>query len=126
MHDLNDVIGGFFRGLGFSRHVIADVVFHQLGHEAVDGAAGGGEALEGFGAGFVFIEGAEDAFELADNFLGAIEEVEFFAGKMRHGLVYPTQVWYQGTRQKRNRLKHGRAEVKVESIHESAAAFMHS
>ena len=48
--DLNDVVSGLGGRLGFSRHVIADVVFHQLGHEAVDGAASGSEALRRFGA----------------------------------------------------------------------------
>jgi len=68
-------------GFGIARHVVADMVFHEFGHEAVDGAASGGEALEGFGAGFVLVEGAQDAFKLADDFLGAVNEVEFFRGK---------------------------------------------
>jgi hypothetical protein len=62
--------------------VIADVVFHQLTHETVDGTAGGGQTLERLGARFVFVEGAKDAFELADDFLGAGDEVEFFTRSM--------------------------------------------
>jgi len=59
--------------------VVADVVFHELAHEAVDRATRGGEALEDIRAGIVFIEGAQDAFELADDLLSTIDEVQFFA-----------------------------------------------
>ena len=86
---MDDIVGGFLRGFGIARHVVADVVFHEFGHEAVDGAASGGEALEGFGARFVLVEGAQDAFELADDFLGAVNEVEFFAGSVRHFACLP-------------------------------------
>ena len=82
--NLNDVGSRFFRGFGIARHVIADVVFHQLGYEAVDGAAGGGEALKGFGAGIIFVQGAQNTFELADYFFGAVDEIQFFARSMRH------------------------------------------
>src|SRR6266496_3129409 len=40
--DLNDVVGSFFGRLGIAGHVIPDVVLHQLGHQAIDGAPGGG------------------------------------------------------------------------------------
>jgi hypothetical protein len=82
--DLDDVVGGFFGGFGIVRHVIADVILHELGHEAVNSAAGGGEALEDVGAGVVFVEGAEGAFELADDFFGTVDEIEFFSGSMGH------------------------------------------
>ena len=49
--------------------MVADVVFHQFGHKAVDCAAGGGKALENFEARIVFVERAQDAFQLADHFL---------------------------------------------------------
>ena len=80
--DLDDIVGGFFRGFGIAGHVVADMVFHQFGHEAIDGAASGGETLEGFRARVVFVEGAHDAFELADDFLGAVDEVQFFARRV--------------------------------------------
>jgi hypothetical protein len=48
--DVDDIAGGFLGGFGIARHVVVNVVFHQLGHEAVDGTARGGEALEGLGA----------------------------------------------------------------------------
>jgi len=51
---VDDIVGSRFRGFGIARHVVADVVFDQLGHEAVDGAAGGGETLEDIRAGTIF------------------------------------------------------------------------
>lgn len=80
--DLDDVVGGFFGRFGIARHVVANMVFHQLGNKTVDGAASGSEALEGVGAGLVFVECTKDAFELADDFLGAVDEVEFFSRGM--------------------------------------------
>jgi hypothetical protein len=80
--NLNDIVGGFFRGFGIARHVVADVVFHQFGHEAVDGAAGGSEALEGVGAGLILMERAKNAFELPDDFLGAIDQIQLFSRSM--------------------------------------------
>jgi hypothetical protein len=76
---VDDIVGGFFRGFGSARHMISDVVFHELGHQAVDGAASGGQALEGFGARIMFIKSAQDAFELPDDFLRAIDEVQLFS-----------------------------------------------
>jgi hypothetical protein len=80
--DLDDVVGGFFRRFGFARHVIANVIFHQFGHEAVDGAASRGEALENVSTGIIGVQGAKDAFELADDLFSAIDKVEFFSGHM--------------------------------------------
>src|SRR6266849_9884691 len=58
-NNLNEGLGGFFRGLGFPIHVIANVVFHELCHETVHGSACGGEALKHVGARRVFVERAE-------------------------------------------------------------------
>ena len=33
MHDADQIIGSFFRRLAVSRHMVADVVFHEFGHE---------------------------------------------------------------------------------------------
>jgi hypothetical protein len=77
--DFDEIVGGFFRGFRFPRHVIADVILHQFAHEAVDGAAGGGEALQDLGAGFVLIQGAPDGFELPYDFLGAGYQIQFFS-----------------------------------------------
>jgi hypothetical protein len=78
-NDLDNVVCGLFRGLGVAWHVIADVVLHKLTHEAVDGPASGGEALENLSAILIVVQGAEDALELSDDFLGAVDEVQFFA-----------------------------------------------
>jgi hypothetical protein len=72
---LNHVISRFFRGLGFARHVVADVILHQLTHQAVDRSPGGGEALKHVRARRIFFQGALDGFQLAHNLLGAIEEI---------------------------------------------------
>lgn len=58
--------------------MVANVVLHQFGHEAVDGPARGGKTLEYLGARIVVMEAAQDAFELTDDFLGAIHQVELF------------------------------------------------
>ena len=58
---------------GIARHVVADVVFDHLGHEAVDGTAGGGETLEDIRAGTIFAAGAPDALHLPDDFFGAVQ-----------------------------------------------------
>ncbi len=73
------------------------MVFHELGHEAIDGAAGRRKALKHIGAGIILIQSAQDAFKLPDNFLGAVDEIQFFARSMRHFacLPYPSGVWYQ-------------------------------
>ena len=65
--------------------MMADVVFHELRHEAIDRPARGGEALEHVGASFVLIQSTLGGFELTDNLLRAIQEIEFFSGNMRHG-----------------------------------------
>ena len=53
-HDLNDIVGGFFRRLRIARHVVSDVIFHQLAHEAIDRTAGCGQPLQRFGTWLVF------------------------------------------------------------------------
>jgi len=83
---------GFFRGLGIARHVVADDGLHQLAHEAVDGATRGGEALEDVGAGIIFIEGAQDAFELADDFLVRLTRSSFWRDVCDILLAHPMGV----------------------------------
>ena len=73
-NNLNEVLSGFFRRLGFPIHVIANVVFHKLGHEAVDGSATCRETLKHLSARRVLVKGAEDGFELADDFLTSVDE----------------------------------------------------
>jgi hypothetical protein len=67
--------------------VIQDVILHQFAHQAVDGAAGGGQPLQDVGAVGVLFQTAKDGFQLADNFLGAGNEFNFFANNVRHSLT---------------------------------------
>jgi len=75
----DEIVSGFLRGFRFSRHVVADVVLHQFAHEAVDGAACGGQALQDLGARLVLIQGAPDGFELPYDFLRAGEQIQLFS-----------------------------------------------
>jgi hypothetical protein len=80
------------------RHVVADVIFHEFTHEAIDSASGCGKPLQHIGARFIGVEGAQNTFELTDHLFTAIDEIEFFAGCMAHVPVdYPMGVWYQGS-----------------------------
>jgi hypothetical protein len=54
-----------------------------------------GEALEVVGAGFILIQGAQNGFELADDFVAAVDEVQFFARVCDIFVVYPIEVWSQ-------------------------------
>jgi hypothetical protein len=80
--DLNNVVRSFLGRLGITRHVMANVVFHQFGHQAVDRTANGRKALEDVSTGFVLIQGFENTFELADYLLGAVNEIELFSRGM--------------------------------------------
>jgi hypothetical protein len=62
-------------GLQIPWHVVADVVFHEFSHQAIDGAAGGGKTLQNIGARLLLIQSAKNAFQLSDHLLGAINEV---------------------------------------------------
>jgi hypothetical protein len=62
--------------------VLADVVFEDLGHEAVDAAADVGEEHEDVGAVRVAAEGALDSVDLTADALDAGEE--FFVLTMSH------------------------------------------
>ena len=77
--DFDHVLGGFGGGFRFARHVMEDVVLHEFAHEAVDGSTGSGEALQDIGAVGIFLESVEHGFQLANNFLGAGDEIETFA-----------------------------------------------
>jgi hypothetical protein len=73
--NLDEVVGGIFQGLTASGHMIPDVVFHKFRHEAADCSTRGREALKQIGAWRILVQTAEDGFELADHFLGSINEV---------------------------------------------------
>jgi hypothetical protein len=54
------------------------VVLHELGYETVDGTAGGGKALKRVGARLILVQRKKNAFELTDDSLGAIHQIQFF------------------------------------------------
>ena len=80
--DLDDVFRRFVRGLRIPGHVIADVIFEQLSHQAVDGAASGRQSLENIGARRVLFQRPLNGLQLPYNFFGAVEKIQFFAGEM--------------------------------------------
>jgi hypothetical protein len=69
--------------------VIADVIFHQLSHQTIDGAPGRGQALQHFRALFVLVQGSQHGFELANDFFCAVYQVYFFCGGVRHQARLP-------------------------------------
>jgi hypothetical protein len=84
-HQVDEVLGYFLRGERGAtglHHVLADVVFEDLGHEAVDAAADVGEEHEDVGAVSVAAEGALDGVDLTADALDAGEE--FFVLTMSH------------------------------------------
>ena len=87
--EIDEVLGYFLRGERGAtglQHVLADVVFEDLGHEAVDTAADVGEEHEDVGAVSVAAEGALDGVDLTTDALDAGEE--FFVLTMSH-FVFP-------------------------------------
>jgi hypothetical protein len=68
----DEIVCRFFRRLGISGHMIADVILLQFSHQTIDGSTGGGQALQHFRTLLVIIQGPEYSFELADDFLGAV------------------------------------------------------
>jgi hypothetical protein len=83
--EIDEVLGYFLRGERGAtglHHVLADVVFEDLGHEAIDTAADVGEKHEDVGAVSVAAEGALDGVDLTADALDAGEE--FFVLTMSH------------------------------------------
>jgi len=96
--EVDEVLGDLLRGEGVLaglQHVLADVVFEDLAHEAVDAAADVGEQHEDVGAVGVAGEGALDGIDLAADALDAGEE--FFVLTMAHfaSCLYPRGIWYK-------------------------------
>ena len=79
MDDINQVLGRLRGRLAVVGHVITDVILHQLGHETVGGAPGGSQTLKNVGARHIVVESAQDGFQLADDFLGPVYQIELFA-----------------------------------------------
>jgi len=72
--NFDDVLGRFFGRFGILGHVIAVMVFQEFSHQGVDGAPG-----EDIRAPFVIVQAAEEAFQLADDFPDAIDEIRLFS-----------------------------------------------
>ena len=87
-HNFDEILGSLRRGFRFARHVIQDVILHQFAHQAVDGAAGGSQALENVGAVGILFQTTKDGFQLADDFLGAGNEFNFFTNHVGHNLFF--------------------------------------
>jgi hypothetical protein len=58
-HDADVIVGSFFRRFAVSWHMVANVVFHEFGHEAVDGSPGSREPLKDVCTLFVVVESAQ-------------------------------------------------------------------
>jgi len=80
--NFNYIFRGLFGRFRVSGHVVADMVLHELRHEAVDGPSRSSETLENIRAMLIFVETALDAFQLADDLLGSVDQIEFFARSM--------------------------------------------
>ena len=59
--NLNHVLSGFLGRFRIFRHVVEDVIFHELAHEAVDRPTGGSETAKDLGALFVAIRALSTA-----------------------------------------------------------------
>jgi hypothetical protein len=75
--------------------MVANMVFHEFAHEAVDGSSCCGESLKDIGALFVVVQGPQNCFQLPDYLLRAIDEIQLFPRHVRHFVDYPVGVWYQ-------------------------------
>jgi len=78
-HNTYEVVGSFFRRFAVPRHMVANVVFHKFGHEAVDGSPCCREPLKDLCALFIIIQGAQNGLELSDNLLRAIDQIQLFS-----------------------------------------------
>ena len=77
--NLNHVLSRLLRGFRIFRHMVEDVIFHEFAHQTVDGSAGSSETPKNFRALLVGIQSLENGFELPDDFLGAIHQVQLFS-----------------------------------------------
>lgn len=61
-----------------------DMIFHHLGHQPVDGAAGASDELQYVGTADFLIERAFDGFDLPTNTSHTIEQFGFFSNGVGH------------------------------------------
>jgi len=78
-HDADKIMDSFFRRLAVSRHMVANVVFHEFGHEAVDGSPRSRKPLKHISALFVIVKSAQSGLQLPDDLLCPVDEVQLFA-----------------------------------------------
>jgi hypothetical protein len=77
-HDADQIIDGLSGRLTVPRHVVANVVLHQFGHEAVDRSPGRRKSLKNVCALFIIVESTKNGLQLPDNLLCAIDKVQLF------------------------------------------------
>jgi hypothetical protein len=80
-----------FRPLGRAgglNDMLPDVIFHDLGHKAVDGAPHGGDELEHLRTFRLGFKGALNGFDLAAHAMYAGNELLFLANSMGHRLSF--------------------------------------
>ena len=74
------------RGLAVGRQdVAANMVFHHLGHESIDGAAHRRNELQDVGTPDFLIERPLDRFHLSTDTANSTQQLRFFANGVRHG-----------------------------------------
>ena len=76
--------------------MVANVIFHQLAHQAVDGTPCRGQALEDVSAGFILIQSAQHALSWPTTFLVRFTKSNFSREVCDIIIDYPMGVWYQG------------------------------
>jgi hypothetical protein len=78
-HNLDQIVGGFLGSFVPARHVISNVILHELAHQAIDCSTRGGESLKNIGALIIVSQTAKDTLELPDDLLCSIDQIQFFA-----------------------------------------------
>jgi hypothetical protein len=77
-HDADQIIDGLSGRLTVPRHVVANVILHEFGHEAVDRSPGRRESLKNVCALFIIVESTQNGLQLPDNLLCAIDKIQLF------------------------------------------------
>ena len=75
-------------------NMMADMILEHLGHEAVHGAARGGDGVENVGAFLAALQCAFDGFDLPANAANPFEQLFLVANRMGHIPIYPKRVSY--------------------------------
>ena len=76
--------------------MVANVVFHEFGHETVNRSPCCREPLQDVCALFIIIERAQNGLQLPDDLLCPVYKVQLFSRCVRHFVTdYLVGVWYQ-------------------------------